>query len=107
VADADIKMLLADLSNELVDAKLAAANLKSELADCKSELTDLKEKSAQTQSAKPEHFDGGYQFAEEDGLFCTGCFDSKRQKMRLASSKQHFDDAFGKWNCPVCKQYFA
>ncbi len=29
VEDADFKMLLADLSNELADAKLAVANLKS------------------------------------------------------------------------------
>ena len=35
VADADMKMLLADLSGELADTKLAAANLKADLAECK------------------------------------------------------------------------
>jgi hypothetical protein len=104
--NAEIKMLIADLSNDLADAKLHAANVKSEMADLKAELTDIKQQALLRSSAKPRFDDGGYHFEGEDGHFCTGCYDSKGQKIRLSRMARDFE-VFGKWECPVCKKGFG
>lgn len=49
VGDADFKMLLADLTDQLGDAKLEAANLKIELAEKTSRITEL-ERQTQTRT---------------------------------------------------------
>ena len=102
VEDADFKMLVADLSNELADAKLAVANLKSELAYSKTTLLELQQRQEAKDSSRPSVVDGAYEFEGVDGAFCTACFDSNGRKSRLSKLPAPFN-AFGKWECPVCK----
>ena len=104
--DAEIKMLLADLSNDLADAKLQAASLKVEVSELKTELVELKERALLGSSEKPRFDDGGYHFDGEDGHYCTACFDSNGQKIRLSKMAKDFED-FGKWECPVCNKAFG
>ena len=78
VAEAEFRNLLADLSNELADAKLEAASLKEKIANLKEENRILKE-TKQPSEEKPIGTKWGcYQFNEDDGLYCTACWDSKR-----------------------------
>lgn len=107
VADADFKMLLADLSSELGDAKLEAANLKVELAEAREKLLDAQSKVAAREAAAPAIVEGVYSFAHDpDGRYCTGCFDTKKMKVRLAVLAG-YDLAFGKWACPSCKVMYS
>ena len=107
IADADLKMLVADLTEQLADAKLAAANLKTELAEARSEIADLKQRQSAITSEKPSVVGGGYKFENDTNLYCTGCFDSNGKKILLSKSGKDFADVFGKWNCPICKQYYG
>lgn len=104
IEDAEFKMMLADLSNELADAKLEAANLKIELARLTDENQSLSDRLNTKETLKPEFVDGGYRFPGDDGLYCTGCFDSKGEKIRLGEAPNNLS-SFGHWRCPVCRNY--
>lgn len=107
VQDAEFKMLLADLSSELGDAKLEAANLKVELADLRSRNADLTTQLEARGAGQPTLVDGVYAFpGDPSGRFCTGCFDIRRQRVRVAEQHPPFD-VFGKWSCPSCKATFG
>ncbi len=107
VEDAEFKMLLADLSSELGDAKLEAANLKMELAALRSENAELKAKLETREAGKPTLVDGVYAFTDDpNGRFCTGCFDIRRQRVRVTEQHPPFD-VFGKWSCPSCKATYG
>ncbi|HCG6695574.1 hypothetical protein [Vibrio parahaemolyticus] len=80
IADAEFKNILADLSLELAEAKLAIADLKEDLAATKEDNRILKQKSLPAETKPSGTKWGCYQFADESGLFCTACWDSKRQK---------------------------
>ena len=83
VEDAEFKMMLADLSNELADAKLEAANLKMEIARLSTENQSLTDRLNTKETVRPVFADGGYRFPGDDGLYCTGCFDSRGEKIRF------------------------
>jgi hypothetical protein len=78
--NAEFKSLLADLYSELADLKLAGAALKERIAALQEENAQLR------QAAKPPDERpigrkwGCYQFEGDDGLYCPGCWDSRRQK---------------------------
>jgi len=97
IADAEFKNLLADLSSELADAKLEAASLKEKLAALQEENLLLKYTASSSTEQPSGRKWGGYQFEGESGLFCSGCWDSKRKK----SSTTRIDTNFRK--CPVCQ----
>lgn len=102
IEDAEFKMLLADLSGELADAKLEVANLKVELAKAKEQLQEKTELLNQKQTGKPTLCEGAYQFPDDPGFFCTACYDTKMQRVRVTALSGPFSD-FGKWQCPSCR----
>jgi len=102
IEDAEFKMLLADLSNELADAKLEVANLKSALAEAKEENRKLTESAAIKANEAPVLKEGAYAFENQEGLFCTACYDTKQLKVRVSPLTGAFT-TFGKWRCPSCK----
>ena len=104
VEDAEFKMMLADLSNELADEKLEAANLKMEIARLSTENQSLTDRLNTKETVRPVFADGGYRFPGDDGLYCTGCFDSRGEKIRLGQSPIAFQ-SHGHWRCPVCKTF--
>jgi hypothetical protein len=105
IEEAEFKMLLADLSNELADAKLEIVNLKGKLA----ELQELNLKQAgmlsQRDSESPTLSEGVYKFEGAEGNFCTACYDVRRQKVQVTQATALFAH-FGRWRCPSCKAYF-
>lgn len=106
VEDADFKMLLADLSSELGDAKLEVANLKSEVAELKTLNAQQAALLAQRSAGKPTISEGVYRFSDDDGHFCTACFDVKDKRVRVTLLSGPFAD-FGKWECPSCKAVYG
>jgi hypothetical protein len=102
IEDADFKMLLADLSSELADAKLEVANLKVELAKVTSENSDLREQLNRRGAAKPKVDRGAYMFPEDDGHYCTACYDVRGHQVRLSELQGAFE-RLGRWQCPACQ----
>lgn len=50
--------------------------------------------------------DGIYYTQSGDGPFCTGCYDVKRQLVRLTRVPRSLE-TFGKFKCPSCKEFYA
>lgn len=98
IAEAEFKNLLADLSGELADATLEAAALKEQVASLQEENRLLRSK-ASTQNEIPTGRKWGcYQFLDDpEGLYCTACWDSKRQRSLTTRANARFR------MCPVCK----
>jgi len=105
IEDAEFKNVLADLSLEIADTKLSLAQVTEENAQLKSELTKLKHSRGETES-ELIYKDFAYYSESEDGPFCSGCYDTKKQKIRLTAETGHFK-TFGSHKCPICKQYFG
>ena len=103
VSEADFKMLLADLTNELGDAKLEAGNLKNDLAEATSRIRELEDAAARKDVEEPEIDEGAYVFGDKTRHYCTGCYDTKGRKVLLTEQTAAFK-VFGKWACPACKQ---
>lgn len=101
VEDAEIKMLLADLSSDLADAKLEAANLKFEVAKLKEDLLSAQTAQKAKSGVQPKVIEGAYNFEGEEGNFCTACYDALGKKSRVRPLEHPFN-TFGKWECPVC-----
>lgn len=106
VEDAEFKMLLADLSGELADAKLEVANLKMELAKVKELLQQKSEILERKEIEKPTLCEGAYQFPDVPGFFCTACYDTKKQRVRVTALTGPFS-GLGKWQCPSCQAVFG
>ena len=97
VAEAEFKNLLADLSSELADVKLEAAALKEMVATLQEENRVLKATTPDKEDKPIGTKWGCYQFKDDDGLYCTGCWDSQRKKIRTNRANSRFR------LCPVCK----
>lgn len=106
VEDVEFKMLLADLSNELADAKLEVANLKSELVDVRQKNAELSQVLEVRHQSAPIFDDSVYKFSGEEGRFCTACFDTKDKKVRVRQTTGPFT-VFGKWECPSCNATYG
>ncbi len=103
VSEADFKILLANLTSELGDAKLNAANLKIELAEAKARVEEFERLATQRASADPELHEGTYVFGDQTRHYCTGCYDTTGRKILLTERSGH-GRVFGKWKCPACNK---
>jgi len=97
IEEAEFKNLLADLSNELADIKLEAAGLKEKLVAVQEENRILKLTTPDKEEKPTGTKSGCYIFENDDGLYCTGCWDSQRKKIRTNKAIAGFRI------CPVCK----
>lgn len=80
VENAEFKNLLADLQCELADLKLEAASLKERVAALQAENALLRETAPPSRESPMGRKWGCYQFAGDGGLYCPGCWDSKRRR---------------------------
>jgi hypothetical protein len=105
IENAEFNNLLADLSLELADTKLSLADMTEENAKLKAELTRIKHSKGITAS-ELFYKDYAYFSPENDGPFCSNCYDTKKQKVRLKQLTGAFT-TFGKESCPSCKETFG
>ena len=103
VKDATAKLALAELQTKLAEALTQAAEVKIELAELKMENSRLSAE-LEKASAAPEVFvkDGLYRTADDDGPFCTSCYDTSRRLVRVAEQKGLLAKEFGRWRCGAC-----
>jgi len=102
IDETEFRMLLADLSGDLADAKVEVAGLKVEIARLMEQNQELAARLGQRASDKPAVSDGAYRFEGDDGHFCTACFDVRQQRVRLSPLVGAFT-TLGRWECPSCK----
>jgi Predicted nucleotide-binding protein containing TIR-like domain len=50
--------------------------------------------------------DGVYFKQDGDGPFCTGCYDSKKELIRISALSRDFH-SIARWRCPVCKASYT
>ena len=94
--DAKAKLVIADLQIQLAELKTKLAELIDENAQLKQEI-----KKATSIVAEVTLKDGLYYKADGDGPFCTACYDSKKQLIRVTELASVFQQ-IGRWRCNVC-----
>ena len=99
-------MLLADLSNDLADAKIEAANLKIALAAYQEENDSLKKSLNHKLTQFPTLSEGAYKFNNEEGLFCTACFDTAQKKSESLHFRDHLETS-ASGAAPHAKHHWA
>jgi len=103
IQDAEFKNLLADLSLELADVKLRLADVMGENADLKREILSLRNQSQPQKKLLAKN--NMYYDESGDGPFCTGCYDIKKQLVRLVKQSEPFNE-LGEYKCPGCGEFF-
>lgn len=106
-------MGITDKFIELVAGLPTNANQRIELerfrqyvAELESKLAIAEAKLAKSTSSDALQFRDGLYFDGENGPFCPGCWDGRKQRTRLTASPVVFQ-MFGNWDCPVCKEHFV
>jgi hypothetical protein len=97
IDEAEFKELLAGLAGELADARIEAAALEEMVATLKEENRVLKATAVDGEEKPVGTIWGCYQFRGDKGLYCTGCWDSHRRKIRTNRLSTLFRE------CPSCK----
>ena len=92
---AEFSNLLADLSNELADSKMEVVTLKEKVINLKEKIRGLERKEESKNEVKTVKM-GCYLFEDDNGLYCTACFDTKGDKIRTTRIRG------GYRKCPVC-----
>lgn len=99
--DANAKLAIADLQVQLAELKTRLAELIDENNQLKQELR----KASATETAVVLK-EGLYFTPNGDGPYCTACYDSKKQMIRVAEMGSAFH-AIARWRCNVCKATYG
>ena len=104
INEVEFKNLLADISNSLADAKLEVTSVKEELVreKEKNQMLEL-EINNLNESKEKLKLVGDVYMKNDEGPFCTTCWDSNSKQIRLKEEMPDFQTITGhKYICPVC-----
>lgn len=96
VTDAEFRGVIAELSNNVADARMQMAKLKEQIVALEQENSLLKAQATSFDNGPVGSKWGCYQFEGFSGLYCTACWDTKRHRSmttRVDSTRRQ---------CPVC-----
>ncbi|MBD1906456.1 hypothetical protein H6F53_13310 [Trichocoleus sp. FACHB-832] len=98
--------IIGELSIELAETQISFSEQLKENYDLKEEINALKKENDRLQNpnSKPIIRDGLY-YVDDDGPFCTGCYDTKRSLVRVNKTPEPMQ-VLGKYKCPVCKTMY-
>lgn len=99
--DASAKLVIADLQVQLAELKTRLAELIDENNQLKQEV-----KKVATNVAEVSLKEGLYFTSNGDGPYCTACYDSKKQLIRVREMGAAFH-AIARWRCNVCKAHYG
>jgi hypothetical protein len=107
------KQLADELKN--LELKEVIVDLQSKLLDLKQEINDLREENARLEeqvrkaSAPPEvTLKDGMYYKDNDGPFCTACYDRNGKLIRLIDANIHERELMHiQRKCPVCKATYT
>lgn len=98
----DMDNLIADLSLELMEVKLKLVGSMDENTQLRNELTKLKIK---IDEGSPIFRSGVYYKKDNDGPFCTACFDNDGKFIHLKLQPEGYQD-ISTHQCPVCNELY-
>ncbi|CSC91434.1 Uncharacterised protein [Vibrio cholerae] len=105
IEDAEFTNVLADLNRELATTKLALADVIEQNAQLKMEVNELK--NSQGSNIGDLEFRGFAYFKNNnDGPFCSACYETKNQQVRL-SKTTGMRQSLGDFKCPSCNQTYS
>lgn len=98
--------VIGELSIELAEVQIRLANELREKAELAEEISNLKKEieSWKNPNLKPVVMQGLY-YINNDGPFCTYCYDSKKLQIRLAEVPVRVH-GLGKYKCPGCSNFY-
>ena len=96
IKDVEFKTLLAELYNDLADAKLELSALKFKIVSLEEENRHLKEK--REISEKPKLMNGSYYFENDPQAYCVACYETKVMKAPMDRINPRLQ------KCLVCKE---
>ena len=91
---AETQIKLSDRIREIDELKEQASNLQKEIEKLKDPDTKLTIKG------------GLYYGSDNDGPFCTGCYDNSRKTIRVVKRSGNFQ-VLGMYKCPVCNNSYG
>jgi hypothetical protein len=94
---AQAKLIIADLQVQLAEVKMKLAELIEENTTLKKSLN-----TAISTTKEVIHKNGLYFTPDNDGPFCTACYDSKNKFVRVVELSSAFH-VIAKYKCPVCE----
>jgi regulator of replication initiation timing len=104
----NLREQLLEAKDALLDAKEQVSSYKQENATLKAENTKLKEELENGQEKELEFSATDSLYHDKNdygGLFCTACYDSKKQKNRVIENSRAMQ-RLGKYKCPVCNALY-
>jgi hypothetical protein len=100
--------IIGELSIELAETQVRLSDRITENHELKVQLVTLQKKVEVLEN--PNSIltikDGVYYTSENDGPFCTGCYDDKLKTIRL-SEMPLMQRGIGKYECPICKSKYV
>ena len=101
---AELKLKLAELMEALADAKISISEFKEIVKKKDDRIKELESRFESDLNKQEEMIfkNGAYFTKNDDGPFCTGCYDTKHLKVRLTNMPRDFHN-IAKYRCPNCK----
>ena len=100
VKNSEAKLIIADLQIQLAEVKMKLAELIEENTNLKNSLSE-----AITTKKDVILKKNLYYTKDDDGPFCTACYDSQNKLVRVTPLSKEFH-VIAKLKCPVCKAHF-
>jgi hypothetical protein len=99
--------IIGELNLELAETQIKLAEQLQENIGLKGEISDLKKEIEKLKipSSKPIIRDGLY-FTDNDGPFCTGCYDTNEKLVRVTETPPVMQ-SLGKYRCPNCRTTYG
>jgi hypothetical protein len=100
--------IIGELSIELAETQVRLADRITENHELKIQVVNLQKKVEILENPKSKltFKDDAYYNFENDGPFCTGCYDKNQQTIRLSETPL-VHRGLGKYECPICKSKYG
>jgi hypothetical protein len=100
--------IIGELSLELAETQIKLSGHIRENDELKEQLGTLQKKieTLENPQSKLTFKDDAYYNFENDGPFCTGCYDKNQQTIRLSETPL-IHRGLGKYECPICKSKYG
>ncbi|MCY7337969.1 MAG: hypothetical protein LH613_17445 [Chamaesiphon sp.] len=100
--------IIGELSIELAETQVRLSGHIRENDELKEQVVTLQKKveTFANPKSKLTFKDDAYYNSENDGPFCTGCYDKNQQTIRLSETPL-MQRGLGKYECPICKSKYG
>ena len=100
--------IIGELSIDLAETQIKLAEKLTEASELKEQVNTLQQEIKRLKNPETKMIikDDMYYGPDNDGPFCTGCYDNSQKSIRLTKQSNSFR-LLGAYKCPTCKNYFG